>query len=47
VSLGRWHSPVISPKGIWGHIYLYDNPQQAGRYAGRVVAAQIAGFRPR
>jgi len=47
VSLGRWHSPVISPKGIWGHIYLYDNPQQAGRYAGRVVAAQITGFRPR
>jgi len=45
VSLGQWSSPIIVPNSAWGHVYLYDNPQKPGRYAGRVEAAQITRLR--
>lgn len=47
ISLGHWDSPIVTPKSTWGHVYLYDDPQQNGRYAGRVENAQISRVRPR
>lgn len=39
--LGQWSNPIISLNHTWGHVYLYDNPQQEGCYAGSVERAQI------
>ena len=47
IRLGRWASPIISPNSTWGHVDLYDDPQQEGRYAGRVESAHVTQFRPK
>lgn len=47
IKLGHWDSQIITPNSIWGHVYLYDDPQQDGRYAGRVESAQVSQMRPR
>lgn len=47
VLLGQWSSPIVVPKSVWGHVYLYDNPQQPGRYAGRVEEANVTRLRKR
>jgi hypothetical protein len=44
--LGKWDSPIISPNCTWAHVYLYDDPQQEGNYAGRVESMQVSRFRP-
>lgn len=43
VWLGRWDSPIITPNSTWAHLYLYDQLQQDGRYAGRVEPMQVSG----
>lgn len=45
--LGRWDSPIITPNSMWAHVYLYDKPQQDGRYAGRIESMQVSRFPPR
>ncbi len=41
VNLGRHGSSLTRPGFVWGHFYLYDDPQSDKRKAGRVVAASI------
>ena len=41
ISLGTWTSRLVLPNSSWGHVYIYDAPQRDGRYAGRVVRAQV------
>lgn len=46
VSLGQWSSRILLPDNeAWAHVYIYDQPQQQGKYAGHVKAAQITRFR--
>jgi hypothetical protein len=45
VSLGHLPNRVITPRDVWGHVYLYDDPQKPGRSCGRVEAADITSFR--
>lgn len=42
ITLARIDSSLVIPSFVWAHVYLYDDPQQSGRYAGGVVDAQIA-----
>ncbi len=46
VALGQWNSRIILPNDdTWAHVYCYDSPQQPGRTAGYVKAAQITQLR--
>ena len=41
VLLGRWQTRIQVPREAWGHMYVYDSPQRAGRYAGHVEPLQV------
>ena len=45
IKLADINSNVIIPSSTWSHVYLYDESQKSGRYAGEVKEAQITRIR--
>ncbi|MEX0652559.1 MAG: hypothetical protein WD534_11285 [Phycisphaeraceae bacterium] len=45
ITLGAIENPVIAPSFAWGHVYVYDDLQQPGRFAGSVRQAQLTRIR--
>ncbi len=41
ITLATSSSRIEVPGFVWGHVYVYDDPQRSGRYAGQVEKLEI------
>jgi hypothetical protein len=44
VRLGKWDNPIVAPKAVWAHVYLYE-PERTDNFAGQVVEASLTRLR--
>ncbi len=45
ITLGTVDKTITVPTFVWSHVYLYDDPQGSGRYAGEIKEARISRWR--